>query len=165
MLIYKIIVTPYYAIYYKMLRYIPMCYSNPTIVNMYWHYRKLVYKITVNRGGYRITYSRKMFGVLQGWGTYQQSGTTNIRTCCVDHWTCTLVDQATQNAWFPHLQVSLLFRFHLDLQLWYKLLLIVETSLSKSSYAAVLSNCMHIVMVILLKVCAIVRPRYGKSLW
>ena len=129
MLIYKIIVTPYYAIYYKMLRYIPMCYSNPTIVNMYWHYRKLVYKITVNRGGYRITYSRKMFGVLQGWGTYQQSGTTNIRTCCVDHWTCTLVDQATQNAWFPHLQVSLLFRFHLDLQLWYKLLLIVETLL------------------------------------
>ena len=33
-----------------------MCYSNPTIVNMYWHYRKLVYKIIVNRGGYGITY-------------------------------------------------------------------------------------------------------------
>jgi len=36
---------------------IPVCYSNPTIVNVYWHYRKLVYKIMVNRGGYRITYS------------------------------------------------------------------------------------------------------------
>ena len=35
---------------------IPMYYSNPTIVNMYWHYRKLVYKIIVNGGGYRITY-------------------------------------------------------------------------------------------------------------
>ena len=33
-----------------------MCYSNPTIVNMYWYYRKLVYKIIVNGGGYRITY-------------------------------------------------------------------------------------------------------------
>ena len=36
---------------------IPVCYSNPTIVNMYWHYGKLVYKIMVNGGGYRITYS------------------------------------------------------------------------------------------------------------
>ena len=35
---------------------IPMCYSNPTIVNMYWHYHKLVYKIIVNEGGYGITY-------------------------------------------------------------------------------------------------------------
>ena len=34
----------------------PMCYSNPTIVNMYWHYRKFVYKIIINGGGYRITY-------------------------------------------------------------------------------------------------------------
>jgi hypothetical protein len=34
-----------------------MCYSNTTIVNMYSLYRKLVYKIIVNRGGYRITYS------------------------------------------------------------------------------------------------------------
>ena len=34
---------------------IPMCYSNP-IVNMYWYYRKLVYKIIVNGGGYIITY-------------------------------------------------------------------------------------------------------------
>jgi hypothetical protein len=33
-----------------------MCYSNSTIVNIYWHYRKLVYKIIVNRGGYKITY-------------------------------------------------------------------------------------------------------------
>ena len=33
-----------------------ICYSNPTIINMYWHYRKLVYKIIVNGGGYRITY-------------------------------------------------------------------------------------------------------------
>ena len=35
---------------------ISMCYSNQTIINMYWHYRKLVYKIIVNGGGYRITY-------------------------------------------------------------------------------------------------------------
>jgi hypothetical protein len=35
---------------------IPICYSNSTIVNVYWHYRKLVYKIIVNRGGYKITY-------------------------------------------------------------------------------------------------------------
>ena len=35
---------------------IPMCYSNSTIVNMYWHYSKLVYKIIVNGSGYRITY-------------------------------------------------------------------------------------------------------------
>jgi hypothetical protein len=34
-----------------------MCYSNSTIVNIYWHCRKLVYKIIVNGGGYRITYS------------------------------------------------------------------------------------------------------------
>ena len=35
---------------------IPMRYSNSTIVNMYWHYRKLVYKIIVNGGGYKISY-------------------------------------------------------------------------------------------------------------
>jgi hypothetical protein len=35
---------------------ISMCYSNSTIVNIYWHCRKLVYKIIVNRGGYKITY-------------------------------------------------------------------------------------------------------------
>jgi hypothetical protein len=34
-----------------------MCYSNSTIVNIYWHCHKLVYKIIVNGGGYRITYS------------------------------------------------------------------------------------------------------------
>jgi hypothetical protein len=33
-----------------------MCYSNSTIVNIYWHCRKLVYKIIVNRGGYKINY-------------------------------------------------------------------------------------------------------------
>jgi hypothetical protein len=33
-----------------------MCYSNSTFVNIYWHCRKLVYKIIVNRGGYKITY-------------------------------------------------------------------------------------------------------------
>ena len=43
-------------VYYNVMVNIPMCYSNPTIVNMYWHYRKLVYKIIVNGGGYRITY-------------------------------------------------------------------------------------------------------------
>ena len=30
-------------IYYNVMVNISMCYSNPTIVNMYWHYRKLVY--------------------------------------------------------------------------------------------------------------------------
>ena len=29
---------------------------NPTIVNIYTYYHKLVYKIIVNRGGYKITY-------------------------------------------------------------------------------------------------------------
>ena len=43
-------------VYYNVMVNIPMCYSNPTIVNMYWHYRKLVYKIIVNGGGYGITY-------------------------------------------------------------------------------------------------------------
>jgi hypothetical protein len=33
-----------------------MCYNNTTIVNMYLIYRKLIYKIIVNGGGYRITY-------------------------------------------------------------------------------------------------------------
>jgi len=33
---------------------ISMCYNNPTILNMYWYYRKLVYKFIVNGGGYRI---------------------------------------------------------------------------------------------------------------
>jgi hypothetical protein len=56
MLIYEIIVTPYYVIYYNIMVNIPMCYSNLTIVNIYWHYRKLVYKIIVNRGDYKITY-------------------------------------------------------------------------------------------------------------
>jgi hypothetical protein len=54
MLIYKIIVTPYYVIYYNIMVNIFMCYSNLTIVNIY--YRKLVYKIIINRGGYKITY-------------------------------------------------------------------------------------------------------------
>jgi hypothetical protein len=35
---------------------IPMWYSNTTIVNVYSIYCKLVYKIIVNGGGYRITY-------------------------------------------------------------------------------------------------------------
>ena len=35
---------------------ISMCYSNPTIVNMYTYYRKLEYEIMVNGGGYGITY-------------------------------------------------------------------------------------------------------------
>ena len=43
-------------VYYNVTLNILMCYSNPTIVNMYRHYRKLVYKIIVNGGGYRITY-------------------------------------------------------------------------------------------------------------
>ena len=57
MLIHEIIVTPYYVIYYNVTVNILMCYSNTTIVNMYSLYRKLVYKIIINRGGYRITYS------------------------------------------------------------------------------------------------------------
>jgi hypothetical protein len=57
MLIYEIIVTPCYVIYYNIMVNILMCYSNSTIVNIYWHCRKLVYKIIVNGGSYRITYS------------------------------------------------------------------------------------------------------------
>jgi hypothetical protein len=45
------------VVYYNVTVNIPTCYSNSTIVNMYWHCRKLVYKIIVNGGGYRITYS------------------------------------------------------------------------------------------------------------
>ena len=56
MLIHEIIVTPYYVIYYNVMVNILMCYSNTTIVNMYSLYRKLVYKIIVNGGGYRLTY-------------------------------------------------------------------------------------------------------------
>jgi hypothetical protein len=43
-------------VYYNVMVHIPMCYSNPTIVNMYWYYRKLIYKIIVNGCGYIITY-------------------------------------------------------------------------------------------------------------
>jgi hypothetical protein len=56
MLIYEIIVTLYYVIYYNIMVNIHMCYSNSTIVNIYWQCRKLVYKIIVNSGGYKITY-------------------------------------------------------------------------------------------------------------
>ena len=56
MIIHEIIVTPYYVIYYNVTINILMCYSNTTIVNIYSLYRKLVYKIIVNGGGYRITY-------------------------------------------------------------------------------------------------------------
>jgi hypothetical protein len=35
MLIYEIIVTPHYVIYYNIMVNIPMCYSNSTIVNIY----------------------------------------------------------------------------------------------------------------------------------
>jgi len=44
------------VIYYNVMVNISMCYSNQTIVNMYWYYRKLVHKIIVNGGCYRITY-------------------------------------------------------------------------------------------------------------
>jgi hypothetical protein len=43
-------------IYYNIMVNILMCYSNLTIVNIYWHYHKLVYKIIVSRGDYKITY-------------------------------------------------------------------------------------------------------------
>jgi hypothetical protein len=56
MLIDEIIVTSYYVIYYNIMVNIPKCYSNSTIVNIYWHCRKLVYKIIINRGGYKISY-------------------------------------------------------------------------------------------------------------
>jgi hypothetical protein len=38
---------------------IPMCYNNSTIVNIYWHCRKLVYKYIYIHPttGYKITYS------------------------------------------------------------------------------------------------------------
>ena len=57
MLIHEIMLTPYYVIYYNVTVNILMCYSKTTIVNIYSLYRKLVYKIIVNRGGYRIIYS------------------------------------------------------------------------------------------------------------
>jgi hypothetical protein len=56
MLIYEIIIISYYVIYYNIMVNILMCYSNSTIVNIYWYYHKLVYKIIVNRSGYKITY-------------------------------------------------------------------------------------------------------------
>jgi hypothetical protein len=56
MLIYDIIVTPYYVIDYNIMVNILMCYSTSTIVNIYRYCRKLVYKIIVNRGGHKITY-------------------------------------------------------------------------------------------------------------
>jgi len=40
------------VVYYNIMVNIPMCYNNPTIVNMYTYYRKLVYPTT----GYKITY-------------------------------------------------------------------------------------------------------------
>ena len=43
-------------VYYNITVNILMCYSNPTIINIYTYYRKLVYKIIVNGGDYRITY-------------------------------------------------------------------------------------------------------------
>ena len=43
-------------VYYNITVNISMCYSNPTIVNMYTYYCKLVYKIILNGGGYRIIY-------------------------------------------------------------------------------------------------------------
>ena len=43
-------------VYYNVMVNISMCYNNQTIVNMYWYYRKLIYKIIVNGGSYRITY-------------------------------------------------------------------------------------------------------------
>ena len=42
---------------------ISMCYSNQTMVNMYWHYCKLVYKIIVNKDGYGITYFVAGYGI------------------------------------------------------------------------------------------------------
>jgi hypothetical protein len=43
-------------VYHNITVNIHICYSNTTIVNMYSIYRKLVYKIIVKGGGYRITY-------------------------------------------------------------------------------------------------------------
>jgi hypothetical protein len=57
MLIYVIIVTSFYVVYYNVTVNIHKCYNNTTIVNMYSHYHKLSIKIIVNEGGYRITYS------------------------------------------------------------------------------------------------------------
>jgi hypothetical protein len=42
--------------YYNIMVNISMCYSNSTIVNIYWHCRKLVYKIIVNRGAIYISH-------------------------------------------------------------------------------------------------------------
>jgi hypothetical protein len=43
-------------VYHNITVNIHICYSNTTTVNMYSIYRKLVYKIIVKGGGYRITY-------------------------------------------------------------------------------------------------------------
>ena len=53
---------------------ISMGYSNPTIVDMYWHYGKLVYKIIVNGGGYRITYFVAGYWIASPYISYSVAG-------------------------------------------------------------------------------------------
>jgi hypothetical protein len=87
MLIYKIKVTPCYVIYYNIMINIPMCYSNSTIINIYWHCRKLVYKIIVNRGGYKISYFVASYRVymlcIYAAGILVYKIIVNIYICCV----------------------------------------------------------------------------------
>jgi hypothetical protein len=81
---------------------IPICYSNSTIVNIYWHCRKWVYKIIVNRGCYKITYfvasyrvysprrRRALWVLVVVWSPHaraswrmKRSHTQRRRVCCV----------------------------------------------------------------------------------
>jgi hypothetical protein len=67
---------------------IPMCYSNSTIVNIYWHCRKLIYKIIVNRGGYKITYfiaSYRVYSPYIYYSTVRYKITYSVATLSYDN--------------------------------------------------------------------------------
>ena len=53
---------------------ISTCYGNSTIINMYWYYRKLVYKIIVNGGGYGITYFVASYWIYSPYNYYHVAG-------------------------------------------------------------------------------------------
>ena len=72
-------------VYYNVMVNIPMCYNNPIIVNIYWHYRKLVYKIIVNGGGYRITYFVAGYWIYTGYSAAGHRITYSIATLIYDN--------------------------------------------------------------------------------
>ena len=77
-LIYEIIVTLYWVVYYNVMVNIPMCYSKP-------NYRKLVYKIIVKRGGYRITYFVAGYWIYTGYSAAGHRITYSIATLIYDN--------------------------------------------------------------------------------